>query len=145
MKPMEAAVVKSEGYLIFRVGNGRLEDWGLYETYEAAKKHMAASGLSAEWKIATINCYFRTKTKQSGRASSASGVCLGPETWIAIEISNGAVVIAYGPFDTNGEAMQFAAGYDNRMLQKPTGYDGEMVVRKLRRPSSAPLGGRRGG
>ena len=45
------------------------------------------------------------------------------EAWIAIEISNDDSVMAYGPFDTNGEAMRFAAEYD-----------GKVVVRKLRRP-----------
>ena len=60
------------------------------------------------------------------------------EAWIAIEISNGAVVIAYGPFDTNGEAMRFAsaAAYDSEFA---AAYDSEVVVRKLRRPPSPHL------
>jgi hypothetical protein len=58
------------------------------------------------------------------------------EAWIAIEISNGAVVIAYGPFDTNGEAMRFASDAATRFA---AGYDGEVVVRKLRRPPSSHL------
>jgi hypothetical protein len=52
------------------------------------------------------------------------------EAWIAIEISNGAVVIAYGPFDSKSEVMKFAAEY---LAEE---YDGKMVVRKLRRPLS---------
>jgi len=60
------------------------------------------------------------------------------EAWIAIEISNGAVVIAYGPFHTNGEAMRFAAGYDSEM-RFAAEYDGEVVVRKLRKPPSPHL------
>jgi hypothetical protein len=54
-----AAVVKSEGHLIFRVENGRLEDCGLYETRAAAEERMAAMGLSASWKIAAIKIYSR--------------------------------------------------------------------------------------
>jgi hypothetical protein len=55
-------IVKTEGYLIFRVENGRLEDFGLYETYAAAKERIAAAGLAADWKIATIHCYLRART-----------------------------------------------------------------------------------
>jgi hypothetical protein len=53
------------------------------------------------------------------------------EAWIAIEINNGDCVIAYGPFDTRSEVMTFASGYNSYNSE---GYDGEMVVRKLRRP-----------
>jgi DNA-directed RNA polymerase alpha subunit len=52
------------------------------------------------------------------------------EAWIAIEISNDAVVTAYGPFDTNGEAMRFISTVQ---------YDRETIVRKLRRPPSPHL------
>ena len=59
---MPASVVqRTESYMILRVNDGRLEDWGLHETYEAAKKRMAGSGLDASWKIAVINCYFQAK------------------------------------------------------------------------------------
>ena len=53
------------------------------------------------------------------------------EVWIAIEISNGVIVTAYGPFDTRSEVMTFLSRYNSE------GYDGEVVVRKLRRPPSS--------
>jgi hypothetical protein len=60
-------IVKTEGHLIFRVENGRLENYGLYETYAAAKERIAAAGLAADWKIATIHCYLRARTPTSRR------------------------------------------------------------------------------
>jgi hypothetical protein len=42
-------------YLIFRIEDGRLQDFGLYDTYEAAKKRKASAGLLDDWKIATID------------------------------------------------------------------------------------------
>src|SRR5262249_21941004 len=50
-------MVKTEGYLIFRVENGEFENFGLYDTYAAAKERIAGAGLSADWKIAAINCW----------------------------------------------------------------------------------------
>ena len=62
------------------------------------------------------------------------------EAWIAIEISNDTVVIAYGPFDTNSEAMRFAAQYNSYLASaRISRAGGQMVVRKLRRPPSPHL------
>jgi hypothetical protein len=61
------AVVRSEGYLIFRIQDGRLEDCGLYETYEAAKARMASAGLSTDWKIAPITCWLRERPRGQGK------------------------------------------------------------------------------
>ena len=55
------------------------------------------------------------------------------EVWIAIEISNGIIVTAYGPFDTRSEVMTFLSRYNSE------GYDGEVVARKLRRSPSFPM------
>jgi hypothetical protein len=57
----DGPVLKPEGYLIFRVENGRLQDYGLYGTRSAAEERIAGAGLSADWKIAAINCWFRSK------------------------------------------------------------------------------------
>jgi hypothetical protein len=46
--------MKQDRYLIFQVKDGRLETFGLCDTYAAAEKRVASAGLSAEWKIATI-------------------------------------------------------------------------------------------
>jgi hypothetical protein len=68
MKTAPSGVVeKSEGYLIFRVENGRLENCGLYETRAAAERRMAAMGLSAEWKIAAIDCWFQATPNERAK------------------------------------------------------------------------------
>ena len=52
------------------------------------------------------------------------------EAWIAIAVrDDDSVVTAYGPFDTNGEAMRFVVVLS----------DIKMVVRKLRKPPSPHL------
>jgi hypothetical protein len=55
------------------------------------------------------------------------------EAWIAIKISHDVVVMAYGPFDTKSGVMTFASEYNSN-----PDADGDMVVRKLRKPPSAP-------
>jgi hypothetical protein len=62
-----AAVVRSDGYLVFQVEDGQLETMGLYETYTAAKERMAAMGLADTWKIATITCWFSEKVARGSR------------------------------------------------------------------------------
>jgi hypothetical protein len=52
-------LVKTQHYLIFRVVDGEFQDFGLYETYAAAKERMTAAGLAAGWKIAPIDCWLR--------------------------------------------------------------------------------------
>jgi hypothetical protein len=59
------AVVRSEGYLIFRIENGRLEDWGVHESYAAAEERRKGSGLGPEWKIARVYCWLRARTKEA--------------------------------------------------------------------------------
>lgn len=56
------------------------------------------------------------------------------EAWIAIEISNDDSVMAYGPF-TNSEAMTFAMHLRDFLGED---YDDKVIVRKLRKPPSAP-------
>ena len=55
-----------ERYLIFRIEDGRLETWGVYDTYEAAKERKASSGLLDDWKIATIK-HYSTEPAQAKR------------------------------------------------------------------------------
>ena len=57
------------------------------------------------------------------------------EAWIAIEISNDTVVMAYGPFDTNSEVMKFAMHLRDFLGED---YDDKVIVRKLRKPPSTP-------
>jgi hypothetical protein len=57
--------MRTDGYLIFRIENGRLENYGVHESYEAAEKRMAYARLSADWNIAKICCYFRAQPPRS--------------------------------------------------------------------------------
>jgi hypothetical protein len=57
------ALLKTEGYLIFRIEDGQLEDYGLYETRAAAEERMASAGLAVSWKIAAIDCWFHSKPR----------------------------------------------------------------------------------
>jgi hypothetical protein len=54
-------------YLIFLIEDGRMQDFGLYETRAAAEKRVAAMGLAASWKIAAINYWPEPVQAKRGR------------------------------------------------------------------------------
>ena len=59
----------TQRYLIFLIEDGHLSTWGLYDTYEAAKERMAHAGLSAAWKIASVD-HWPIETKRSKRGAN---------------------------------------------------------------------------
>lgn len=54
---------REQRYLIYEIEDGRLQVWGLYDTYEAAAARIARSGLSAS-KIAAVDYFPPEKVKK---------------------------------------------------------------------------------